>query len=711
MSKPSEHTISSMSQPTDMLDILSPRRVAILGASDNHIKAGGRPIHYMLRHGYAGEIYPVNPARDSVQGVKSYPSLLDLPHSPDVVVVSIAGKDVPSAIDQAISIGAKAAVVYSSGFAELGEEGLKAQHQLVAQARAGNLRLLGPNTQGIANFKNQAILSFSTMINECPPQDGPVAIISQSGAGAAIVYGGLRRQNLGVRYLVATGNEADMNVADVTSGLLQDPDLRVILMYAESLRDPLLFAQCAQVAATRDIPILAVMAGRTQEGQLTASSHTGALATEDALTDAFLRQHNIIRMNDFHELTEYAHLFSKRERPRGKRVVAISNSGATCVLAADAAQQNGLQLARFDEAQTEGLRGVLPSFVSPRNPIDMTTALLTQPHIYGETLQQVAESGAAHSVFTGFPIGGEGYDMDDFARQTADFSARAAVPVAIGAVQDWVVDIFRKQEVPVFPSEARAMRGLGLLADYEARRRRLLALPPKNEERRQHQAETSGYTLDEPSSLAFLSNAGLNIVAHRVCRDKSSVDENFTQLNTPVVAKGVSAAVPHKSDHGLVRLGLRSPDEARDAWQAYQTTLEALRLPFEGMLLAEQHKADFELALGAHWDATYGPVVMIGQGGVLVEALRDTQFLCAPFTQEDALEAIDRLFISRAFIATRGMQAVDVEAIATLLVKLGDWFAAQAGTVLSVDANPVLVSRNAAPVIVDAVVVKSKEQP
>jgi len=698
-----------------ILDILSPRRIAVLGASDNPIKAGGRPIHYMKQYGFAGDIYPVNPGRSSVQGLPAYPSLKDLPQPPDVVIISVAGKDVAHAIDQAAQVGARAAVIYSSGFAELGDEGRQAQQHILARARAGGLRLLGPNTQGVANFRNNAILSFSTMINECPPEDGPAAIISQSGAGAAIVYGGMRRQGLGVRYLVATGNEADLNVADIASGLMQDPDLRLILTYAESLRDPALMARAARLAAARDLPVLAVMAGRTSEGQMTASSHTGALASEDALTEAFLRQHNIVRVNDFHELSEFARLFMKRERPRGRQVVAISNSGATCVLAADAAQQNDLELVRFNDTQTASLREVLPVFVSPRNPIDMTTALLTQPDIYGQTLQRVAQSGAAHSVFTGFPIGGEGYDMDGFARQTADFSREAGVPVAVCAVQDWVIDAFQKKDVPVFQSEARAMRGLGLLADYEARRHRLLSAsePAASGTPPHHQANSLSAhqgALDEPTSLAVLSGAGLSVVDHHVCREEADLAQVLADLPTPFVAKGVSASVSHKSDHGLVRLGLRTADDARNAWETFRQTLQSLGAPFEGMLVAQQCKADFELALGAHLDPAYGPVVMVGQGGVLVESLRDTQFLCAPFSLDDARDAIGRLFIARAFGATRGMPAVDVDAIAMQLVKLGDWFAASAGSILSIDANPVLVSRNAPPVIVDAVVVLKEEQ-
>lgn len=684
----------------DLLELLTPRRVAVLGASESPIKAGGRPIAYMRRHGFQGDIYPVNPKRAEVQGLPSYPDLRDLPQAPDLVIISLAGSGVDDAVAQCIEVGARGAVIYSSGFAELGEEGLRAQRALVQRAREAGLRLIGPNTQGVANFQTGAILSFSTMINECPPQDGSIAIVSQSGAGAAIVYGGLRRQGLGVRYMVATGNEADVNVAGTVRGLLEDPSLRLILMYAESFRDPGLLAEAAALSAERDVPILAVKAGCTRAGQLTASSHTGAMASEDALADAFLRQRNIIRLRDFDELVEYAQLFERRERPKGRKVVAISNSGATCVLAADATEQNGLVLSEFEQGDARALRAVLPQYVAARNPIDMTTALLGQPAIYGDALRTVAASGAAQGIFVGFPIGGEGYDMPYFAQQTADFVETTGVPVVVSAVQDWVAAAFRTRGVPVFNSEFRAVRGLALLAAYEEGRAEaqpaaLCAGMPA----------AQGAAWDEPASLALLARAGLPVMRHQVCRKPEDIDTAFEQLRMPVVLKGVSAAITHKSDHGLVRLGAREAEQGYEAWRDYQSILDGLKADFGGLLVAEQSRGDFELAVGAHWDATFGPVVMVGRGGVLVEAYRDMQFLVAPFTEAQALAAIGRLTVARGFAATRGLPAVDTRALAAMLVTLGEWFAQQQGAFLSVDANPVLVSRTAAPVLVDAVVI------
>ena len=439
-----------------VLHALSPRAVAILGASDNPIKAGGRPIDYMRRHGYAGRIFPINPNRSEVQGLPAYASLRALPEAPDAVVISLPSEDVAAAIDDCVAVGAKAAVIYSSGFAELGDAGRAQQADLLARARRGGLRLFGPNCQGVANFASGAILNFSTMINESPPGDGPVAIVSQSGAGAAILYGGLRRAGIGVRYMVSTGNEADICAAEAVRAVVQDERIRLVVLYVETLRQSAYLAEAARLARERGVTILAVKAGRTSAGQATASSHTGALAAEDALADAFLRQHGIPRLADFRELIDYAPLFLSQPAARGPRVVSISNSGATCVLAADAAEEFGLAVEQFDAATLAGLQQALPSYVTARNPIDMTTALLGKPETFGNTLRALSGSGAADLVHVGFPIGGEGYDFADFAAQASRFAQDSGMPIAVSVNQDWVAQAFQAQGVPTFWSERAA---------------------------------------------------------------------------------------------------------------------------------------------------------------------------------------------------------------------------------------------------------------
>ncbi|MFC4925535.1 acetate--CoA ligase family protein [Delftia deserti] len=687
-----------------LLQALNPRSVAILGASDNPIKAGGRPIDYLRRHGFAGRILPVNPKRAEVQGLAAYPALRELPEAPDAVVISLPGEDVAAAIDDCVAVGARLAVIYSSGFAELGEEGRRQQADLVARARrapGGGLRLFGPNCQGVANFATGAILNFSTMINENAPADGPVAIVSQSGAGAAILYGGLRRAGIGVRYMLSTGNEADVCAAEAVRAVVEDEGIRLVVLYIETLRQSAWLAEAARLAHARGVTILAVKAGRTRAGQATASSHTGALAAEDALADAFLRQHGIPRLADFRELIDYAPLFLSQPAPRGRRVVSISNSGATCVLSADAAEEYGLALEPFDAATLDGLSQALPPYVTPRNPIDMTTALLGRPQTFGDTLRALSGSGAADLVHVGFPIGGEGYDFADFAGQASRFAHDTGVPIAVSVNQDWVAQAFQAQGVPTFWSERAAMRGLALLAEQAGGRQ---AQAPSAEASLPAPASRS-LTLDEPSSLSELARAGLPVMRHLVCRNDDEVRAALQSLPLPLVAKGVSADLSHKSEHGLVRLNIREAGQALAALADFAATLGRLGAADGGLLLGAQHKADFELALGAHVDAEFGVVVMVGQGGVLVEALRDVQFLVAPFSARQALDALARLAIAPAFAAVRGMPAVELEAVAAMMVRLGNWMLAQGGRVQSVDANPVLVARGAqAPVVVDAVV-------
>ncbi len=687
-----------------LLDILAPRSVAILGASDSPIKAGGRPIDYMRRFGFKGDIYPVNPHRRQIQGMPSYRQLTDLPAQPDIVIVSVASQDVVQAIDDSIAVGARAAVIYSSGFAELGAAGQKHQQELVERARAGGVRLFGPNTQGIANFRDGAVLHFSTMINENPPSDGPVAIVSQSGAGSAIIYGGLRRASIGVRYMVATGNEADICAAEVVRAVVEDESIRAVLLYIEAMRNPDALAEAACIAHARDIPILAVKAGRTRAGQLTASSHTGSLAGEDALTDAFFRQHGIVRLADFHELIEYSALFSSPYRPKGRKVVSISNSGATCVLAADAAEDHGLSLCEFSPSTISALKQVLPSYVTARNPIDMTTALLGQPAIYGKTLETLAQQQQADMIHIGFPIGGEGYDFSDFSVQTGSFMEHSGIPVTVSTNQDWVSNTFRVQNVPVFGSERSAMRGLALLENYvemrDALRKELGGIAPKKQN-----ISAAAITLDEPSSLAALAAAHLPVVKHILCRCEADVRNAIAQMEGPLVAKGVSKDLAHKSEHKLVRLGIHTESEAIRAFNDFMAILNQLSVENGGMLLARQHHGDFELAIGAHLDPDYGPVVMVGQGGVLVEVLKDVQFLIAPFTERQASDALLRLRIAPAFGEVRGMPAVNLHRITAMLISLGDWMMHAQGAICSVDANPVIVARgDIDPVIVDAVV-------
>ncbi|HET7669796.1 MAG TPA: CoA-binding protein, partial [Burkholderiales bacterium] len=312
---------------------LNPASVAIVGASDNPHKVGGRPILFLKRYGYRGAIYPINPGRSTVQGLRAFPSIAETPDAPELAIVAIAGDEAVSAVEACAARGVKVAVVMTSGFGETGE--LAKQDRMLAAANAAGMRLIGPNCQGLANFATGLVANFSTIFHETEARDGPVAVVSQSGANSQAIYTLLRQKNLYARHVHATGNEADVTVAELAAAVAADDGVRLVLLYMEAIKDPAMLALAARVARERDVPIVAMKAGRTASGQKAASSHTGALASEDRVVDAFFEQHGIWRAATPQQLVSAAELYVAGRRPRGKRLVVLSNSGASCVMAAD----------------------------------------------------------------------------------------------------------------------------------------------------------------------------------------------------------------------------------------------------------------------------------------------------------------------------------------------------------------------------------------
>lgn len=455
-----------------MQPALAPRSIALIGASENIHKIGGRPIHFMKQQGYRGRIYPINPARAEIQGLTCYPSLAALPEVPDLVLVIVAGDAAVAAVDECAARGVKTALVIASGFGELGAEGRAVQQGMVARARAAGMRMIGPNSQGFANFGTGTIASFSTMFVETAAQDGPVGIVSQSGGMSSMAYGLLRGRGIGVRHVHATGNEADVTVADVAWAVAHDPDVKLLLLYMESLANPELLAKTAAFARERDLPIVAVKPGRTAAGQKAALAHTGSPPDDDARVDAFLRDNAIWRVRDVHELTLAAAGYLKGWRPTGRRLVVISNSGASCVMATDLGVALGLPLAELSADTRRAVKARLPGFASAENPIDITAALLSNSRFFGDVLPSVAQDPAADLFFINVPVAGAGYDLEAFARDTAAFEEATGKPVAVAAWQAPVAAAFRARGIATFDNEAQALGALHQIVEHTALMRR-----------------------------------------------------------------------------------------------------------------------------------------------------------------------------------------------------------------------------------------------
>lgn len=682
---------------------LNPSSVAIIGASDNPNKVGGRPLLYLSRFGFKGRIYPINPTRDQVQGFRCYPDLASLPEAPDLAIIATPGEWVGQAVDHCADRGVRVTIVMSSGYGETADpRALAAERAMVARARAAGMRLVGPNSQGLANFGTGAVASFSTMFLEVAPLDGPVGIISQSGMMSTVPYGLLRGKGIGVRHSHATGNESDISLPELAIAVLQDPDVKLLLLYIESIRNAEMLAEAAAVARRRNVPIVAVKTGRTLRGQQAARSHTGALANEDRTVDAFFSRHGIWRVDDIHELVSASELYLKGWRPTEHQLVVVSNSGASCVMAADSAQALGIELATLSEATVNTLAAQLPSFATATNPIDITAALLTDSSLFGRILSILSDDSAVDLYLVAIPVAGAGYDVPMFARDAADFMARTGRAVVVAAPQESVASQFRSAGVPTFANQTEAMRALAQIARHAdlmrasiplTRAKAAVAIPP---------GETQ--FLDEAESLAFLHAHGLPTVAHRLCRSLQETQDAVRHFGGAVAIKACASAVPHKSDHGLVALNIRDERETAAAFTKLKDTLEGLGV--EGQILvAPMFSGRLELLLGARFDPLFGPVVMIGAGGKYVEVYGDVQLLMPPLTIDDVRAAVLRLRIAPFFKGVRGEPPLDLEALCLAAVGLSEVIASSGDQITSIDLNPVLVgAKGEGVVIVDALV-------
>lgn len=410
---------------------LNPTSIAVIGASEDTNKTGGRAVDYLKHFGFAGTVLPVNPKASKIQGLDAYASPKHLPVAPDLAIIAVPGAAVLEAVRGCAERGTKVAVVTSSGFGELGEAGKALEAEMLVIGQSFGMRLIGPNSQGVANFAVGAVASFSSLFLETTPQDGPVAIISQSGSMSVVPYCQLRDRGIGVRYCVATGNQIDLDIGDFALAAVEDPDIRLVLLYFESINRPAQLIEAARIARSRDVPMIALKAGRSRRGQLAAHSHTGAIATEDRVVDAFLTHHGIWRAEDTDALVRAAELYLKGWRASARRLAVLTDSGGTAVMMADGAARLGLELAEFSVATGSKLAGILPSYASVSNPIDMTSVLRTESGLFGQVLDVVVQPEVADLFVIGFPASGPGYDVAGLVQMTVDIFADRGLPIEV----------------------------------------------------------------------------------------------------------------------------------------------------------------------------------------------------------------------------------------------------------------------------------------
>jgi acetate---CoA ligase (ADP-forming) len=695
---------------TDFRPLITPRSIAVIGASDDPGKLSGRPVGNMKKYGYTGQIYPVNPTRTVVQGLPSYRDVREIEGDVDVAVIVSPAALVLDAVRGCAEKGVKFALITASGFAEAGADGAALEQELRAIVAGSPMRVVGPNCLGMIGIRDAAIATFAGVFESGEPlQAGNVAFVSQSGAFGTFMLGDLDALAVGMSHYINTGNELDVTVAEVLEGLVQEDDIHALLAYFEGVSGGQRLLSAAREAHRRDKPIVAVKSGRSEAGARAAASHTASLTGDDTVFDQIMREVGVTRVFSQEALLDAAQVFDAQRRPRGRRLTVLSMSGGGAVMAADTASDHGLEVAPWQPEWQERLAAVIPAFASPRNPVDLTGSMITDPSLMRSALSTALENPDTDMVV--IVVGNADSFADPVIEAVSELYATTDRPIAVSWTGGTGQPRRRLRElgIPCYTDPTRAVAALGALANFALRR-------PLPQPERPADVDVDGAravitaaraagraTLDEAEATALISAYGIPTARSVI----ATTPEEAAAAITPgdrVVVKLLSSIITHKSDVGGVRLGLTSPEQVAEA---AAEILDIGRRHGENsprVLVQQMVSGDAELMLGAQMDASFGPVVVVGLGGIFVEVLADTRIAAAPTDAQHARHLFDSLQAAALLHGVRGRPALDVDAAAQAAERLS-WLIADLGDEIGeIDINP-LLARESGVTAVDALVV------
>lgn len=672
------------------------RSIAVIGASNEIAKIGGRPVHLLRKHGYPGAIYPINPKGGEVQGLPAYARLADTPTAPELAIVAVPVAHALQAVRDCAERGVQAVVLLSSGFAEAGPEGAALQAEMTQVARSHRMRLLGPNCLGTVGVAERAIGSFSVALEDYMPEPGAVGIVSQSGNIGSYTLQLLVQRGVDISRMVTLGNEADVDLADGIVSLARDPATRVILCCMETCRDGDRLRQALDIARAQRTPVIVLKIGATELGQAAAASHTGALAGSDAVIDAVFRRHGALRVRSHEDLVDLgqavAQLLPDR-LPTGPEVTPIAASGGFCIMMADAMSAAGLQLPPLDAATQARIQRALPT-ASTHNPVDASAQISSKPETLREVLSALQEAPGAGVTVLFQSLGLyssrlRGVYLDALTQLRQRYPHKALVIISRGP-EDAVRQI-RALGIPVFPSIDAAARGLADLARLAA----LLAAPADvaAPEAAPVQPLPASAFQNEFGAKQVLAQAGFPIPGEQQVQSADEAVQAAQAMGFPVVLKIVSEDLPHKTEVGGVALNLADAEAVRTAHAQILANVAA-RAPqarIEGILVVPMLRGGTELIAGISRDPVFGPVVMVGMGGIYAEVLRDVAVQAAPVSEAEALAMVRSLRLFPLLDGVRGQPVLDQQAAARLVAQLSEFAHRHRDQVAEIDLNPVLV--------------------
>ena len=687
---------------TDLERFFNPGSIAIIGASQDFMTISGQPLKHLQSHHYQGRLYPVNPRYQEVAGVKCYPALAGLPETPDLVLILVNAARVADMLQQCGEKGVPYVIIFSSGFSEMGGEGVKLQRQLAEIARRYEIGVIGPNCQGMMNVADGVFAGFgSVFFTDYEP--GRVSMVSQSGGfGFSVMNLSSKDGGLPFRQMVTTGNEIGVSTLDFINYFIQDPKTDIIAGYLEGAKDAWRLPEIGQKALAAGKPILMWKVGNTEQGQKAAASHTANLGGAMALYKAAFRQNGIIQVEDIQDVVDYGRAFRNGRLPKGNRLAIITISGGAGILMTDECIGRGMRLADLAPETVAKLREFVPSFGSINNPVDVTAAIFNDLTLINRTLQTIVDDPGVDCIAM-INASLQGEIANKIAAEIVAVSGKTAKPIYIAwsardVMAPQAYSALEAARIPHYKSPVRCGRAMAAVSWYaEAKRRRdrqsgekALTLSSAGARK-----ALDGRTADvsEYQAKRILSEYGIAVTQEELATTREQALAVAKRIGYPVAIKVQSPDISHKTEARAVRLNIGSDGELALAFEEVLSNARAYRkdASIEGVLIQEMVKDGLEAILGVTNDPLFGPAVMFGLGGIFAEVLKDVSFRLAPVTPSVAREMIEEIAGYPVLAGARGRPRADVDALVDAIVRLSALAVDLKDRVAELDINPLFV--------------------
>jgi len=686
----------------------NPKSIAVIGASRHKGKVGYEIISNLLKGGYEGRIFPVNPNADEIEGLKCFKDLRAIGQTPELAIVIIPAKFVPDTMSQCAKVGVKSVIIITAGFKEVGKEGRDLEQRVVNIARQAGIRIMGPNCLGLIAPGNKLNASFGADL----PGAGVLGYVSQSGALLTAILDIANATNIGFSKLVSIGNKADIDELDIIRAFDDDPETKVIAGYLESISEGSEFVREAERISHRK-PILLMKSGGTSAGAKAASSHTGSLAGSETAYEAVFARAGIVRCPSIKVQIDYAQAFAYQPLPKGDKVCVITNAGGAGIMAADAIERQGLAFARLSEETIKNLRSKLPPAANLFNPVDVLGDAPADRYEFAlDTVLADNSVDIALVLLTPQAVTQAAATAEAVVKSTRKGSKKPILACFLGAsrVAD-AIRILRESKIPQYDSPEAAVTAIKVMTDYvrwRSRPKRVVKLFPVNRRKVETIIERhlrqGVHEIPESESKEILEAYGFATPKGSVATTAEQAAGIARQIGYPVVLKIWSPDILHKSDVQGVQIGLKSDQEVKDAFDLmmYRIPKKMPNANILGVLVQEMCGGGKEVILGMKRDPHFGPLMMFGMGGTMVEVLKDVSFYLAPLTAEEAKQMLVSTRTYKMLLGVRGEEGVDVDALAEGLQRLSQ-LVTEFPQIQEMDINPYVVGpEGTTPVAVDA---------